>query len=133
MKLDSERRDEALEVGYRAMLETPNIADRVFFTLEEFKNGCKDFEVYGFFDDEPAGMVFLDGNKVHIAILKKYQGKCGTAIKLGLALFLKNKGCLEAHVNTGNVKAIKFIERLKFRYRQTIGDNHIYTLGDSNV
>lgn len=133
MILSSERRNDALDVGYRAMLETPSIAPRVVFTKEEFKQGCKDFEVYGFFSDEPAGMTFLDGNKPHIAILKRYHGKCGAVIKQALAIYLKSKKRLEAHVNKDNMKAIKFIERLNFKYYQTVGDNHIYILGDNDV
>ncbi len=78
MNIEFDRRDESLEVGYLAMLECPNIAERITFTLDEFKQGCKDFDVWGFFDDEPAGMVFLDNDHPHIAILNKYQGKCGS-------------------------------------------------------
>ena len=128
--ITSNRRDEALEAGYRAMLETPAIANRVDFSLSEFKNRCKNFEIWGFFDNEPAGMCFLDGNHPHIAILKKFHGKCGKAIKQLLDMFLDKHSELIADVHKDNKRAISFVERLGFRFIDTNGDMLIYRLGD---
>jgi len=133
MMLDSTRRDEALEAGYNAMLETPSIANRVSFTLDEFKEGCRDFDVYGFFDEEPAGMVFLDKNHAHIAILNKYQGKCGKVIKQALSIFLENRDYLIADVHKDNGKAIKFVKKLGFKFKERNDDILTYILGGKNV
>ena len=133
MKLEFNKRDESLEVGYKAMLESPAIASRITFNLDEFKEGCKEFDVWGFFDDEPAGMFFLDGNHPHIAILKKYQGKCGKVIKQAVELSLKKHGELIADVHKDNEQAIRFIERLGLRFIESKEDILIYKLGDRHV
>lgn len=133
IRLVSDRRDESLEVGYRAMLETPVIAKRVDFAFEEFKRRCEPLEVLGFFGNEPVGMVLLEGNHPHIAILKKYQGRCGKVIKEALDLLLKKSGILIADVYYENDKAIRFVERLGFKYKKRSGDMLIYKLGDENV
>lgn len=129
MNLVFDRPEESLEAGYRAMLETPVIANRVNFTLEQFKQGCKDFEVWGFFDEEPVGMFFLKGNHPHIAILKKYHGKCGKVIKKATKLALNKYGELIADVHKDNDKAIRLVERLGFKYENTNGDISTYRLG----
>ncbi len=133
MKLVSDRRNECLEVGYRVMLESPCFDGRVTFTLDEFKEGCKEFDVYGFFEKEIAGMTFLDRNNAHIAILEKFHGKCGVVIKQALKLFLKKADPLIADVHFKNDKAIKFIERLGFKYKKTNGEIITYILGAENV
>lgn len=129
MKLEFDRFDESLEVGYRAMLETPIIANRLNFTLDQFKEGCKNFDVWGFFDDEPAGMFFLKGNHPHIAILKKYHGKCGKVIKHATNLALRRHGELIADIHKDNDKAIRLVERLGFEYEETNDDISTYRLG----
>lgn len=133
MMLVSNMREEALEAGYRAMLETPCIANRVNFSCDEFKKGCENFEVYGFLDKEMAGMTFLDGNHSHIAVLKKFHGKCGTVIKQALSLFLEKNDDLVAEVHKDNKKAIRFVERLGFKYKGSNEEILTYTLGDKNV
>ena len=130
MRLEFNRRDESLEAGYMAMMETPCIVDRVNFTLNEFKKGCSEFDVWGFFEDEPAGMFFLDGNHPHIAILNKYHGKCGKVIKFATNLALKKHGELIADIHKDNDKAIRLVERLGFEYEKTNGDISTYRLGE---
>ena len=135
MMLDNNRRDEAIEVGYKAMLESPELVDRVNFSLNEFKAVCdsKGAEVWGFFDKEPAGMCVLDGNHPHIVILKKSHGKCGAQIKTLLGLFLKKHRNLVADVHKDNKRAISFVEKLGFRFSSTNGEMLIYILGDDHV
>ena len=130
MKLISDRRDEALEAGYMAMLETPCIANRVNFTLDQFREGCKNFDVWGFYNGKVVGMFFLDGNHPHIAILKEFHGKCGEAIKQALELSLNRHSELIADIHKDNKKAIRFVERLGFKFKEIKNDISTYRLGD---
>jgi len=133
MRLVSNMRDESLETGYAAMLETPSIANRISFDCEEFKRGCAGFDVYGFYDKEMVGMTFLDGNHPHIAILKKHHGRCGKVIMQALSLFLKKSGNLIADVHKDNSIAISFVKKLGFRFVEVNNEIVSYRLGDDHV
>lgn len=132
MNLIFDKQDEVLEVGYKAMQQSPEINKRIFFSLHEFKAACENFEVWGFFDKKPIGMLFFDKNHPHIAITKEYYGKCGKLIKQALDLALKNHKYLVAEVHKDNERAIKFVKRLGFKFKKPENDILIYTVGEEN-
>ncbi len=126
MRLVKNCGDDVVEVGYQAMIEADALSDRVTFTVEQFKEGCKDLDIWGFFDDKPVGMLILDGKKIHLTILKEYQGKCDLVILKAFRDALNVYGELIAEVHFKNDKALKFVKRLGFSFTGKQDDLMIY-------
>lgn len=107
--------DEILKAGYIASIESPLIHSYMgFITFKEFKIKVKKFDVWGIVDDKPVGIIFFDGNCIHISILKEYFGRCGFVIKKALRLGIKKYGQLIGLVDKTDTKAINFNIRLGF-------------------
>ena len=106
-----EKRDAAIEVGFRAL------AGRLELDLDTFRERLEGWDVKAFCDGEkPVGMLMVKGPELHVAVLPEVRGKwlSRRLIREVFSPLLKKYGEAKTKVMPDNSNGSDFVRRLGF-------------------